>query len=224
MPQHNSTHRAPALLPVPVAVLLPTVHPDHRLVRPHAQRPDPDGLTVETACRLIATYTHPGDRITNLHPGPAVNRAAAWLDRHTTNALTERHPAGVPRNAARRPRLVLARLPHHDHVADLPSFVEWMSRIRASLHPGGFLVVTVCADRSDGSYVDNATTAITAARAAGLIYHQHLITVHTPLPEHEPTAADNGPQPAAPRLPRGRHRRVHSDLYVFATSPGDIDA
>jgi hypothetical protein len=95
-----------------------------------------------------------------------------------------------------------------------------MREQRLALAAGGFLVTAVAADGPDGTYTDRATTVITAARSAGLIYHQHLIAVHEPVPEGEPpddaeTAVTCGPGPVG-RL----YTRSHGDLFVFASIAG----
>jgi hypothetical protein len=213
MPQHHPNHPDPGLTPVPVALLLPPTRTPQRALT----QPDSSDLTARTAGLLVATYTHAGDRIVDLDASPVLAQAAATLDRHIVTG-NGHGPATA--------RLICARLPRPErHDLSLPDLVEWMRDQRNALQRRGFLLTAVSADRRDGGYFDRATTVITAARTAGLIYHQHLIAVHTPLPEDEPLG-DGGSAAAclAPHLPGGRYARVHSDFFVFTTAAGGHDA
>lgn len=206
-----------ALPPVPLAVLLP---PANRRLPAGDAPAEPRRLSVETASRLIAVYTRSGDHIIDADASPAVTSAAAWLDRHTT-ALTdsdgtpETGPDAVRSRAAAPAALVIVTLPRPE-ASDLAGLTEWMRRCRSRMRPGGFLVTILHATGHGGEFVDDSSTVITAARGAGLIYHQHLVDVLVPLPEFEPRAAADTAATTPPRLVRGRHARVHRDLHVFA--------
>jgi hypothetical protein len=82
------------------------------------------------------------------------------------------------------------------------------------LRPGGVLAVLTASPATAGRLHDLPGQVVTQARAAGLVYAQHIVLVH---------AAIRGgqliPDPATGMagLPAARH--IHSDLLVF-TRPG----
>jgi hypothetical protein len=84
------------------------------------------------------------------------------------------------------------------------------------LAPGGILAV-VTSPATSGKLTDLAGYAVATARAAGLIYAQHIVLVHAAIDGDQlapgPRAAGAAAQPGG--------RRVHSDLLVF-TKPGGI--
>ncbi|HEY7146971.1 MAG TPA: hypothetical protein VH637_22220 [Streptosporangiaceae bacterium] len=86
-----------------------------------------------------------------------------------------------------------------------------------ALRPGGLLAVITAAARQPGW----PGQVIAHARAAGLIYAQHIIALHAPIRG----SRLHPPDPGAPALPQlaaamaGRHLPAHSDLLVFA-APG----
>jgi hypothetical protein len=85
------------------------------------------------------------------------------------------------------------------------------------LRPGGLLAVITAAAREPGWPGE----VIAHARAAGLIYTQHIIALHAPIRGsrlHAPAAAPAlSPHPGAAA---GLHLPAHSDLLVFATPGG----
>ena len=94
--------------------------------------------------------------------------------------------------------------------------LPWAACQRA-LRPGGLLAVITAAVRHPGW----AGQLVAHARAAGLVYAQHVIAVHAPLhddrllslPPPQPCASAAGPAET-------RHLPVHTDLLLFA-QPGD---
>jgi len=85
------------------------------------------------------------------------------------------------------------------------------------LRPGGVLAVITAsgAVAPDGQLADLPGQAVASARAAGLVYAQHIVLVHAVIRESQ-----LAPDPAAGTasgLPGGR--RIHSDLLIF-TQPG----
>ena len=85
------------------------------------------------------------------------------------------------------------------------------------LQPGGVLAVITAsgAVAPDGQLADLTGQAVASARAAGLVYAQHIVLVHAVIRESQ-----LAPDPAAGTasgLPGGR--RIHSDLLIF-TQPG----
>jgi hypothetical protein len=207
------------LAPVPVAILLPAAGSR----RGGARRPG--RISAHTACRLVARYTHHGELVIDLDANPAISAAAGWLERRSLT-VTDHHRADRHhrREFTPRPgdpaRLVIATLPRPG-AASLAGLTEWMRQARDQLlAPGGFLLAVVTG-MGAGRRADPATTIITAATAAGLSWHQHIIDVHTPLAEHEPRAEPDTAAATTPRLVRGRHRRVHNDLLAFTTLGGE---
>lgn len=200
----HATMPHPAHEPVPVALLLPA--PPHH--RGPIGRVDCYGLTDYSAPQLVARYTRRRDHILDLGRSRTVASAAGWLGCRTRHDLTD--------SDCRSLRLILARQPYAALADGRTSpLVDWMAACHSRLQPGGFLICAVASQTAGGRYVEHATSVIAAARAAGMIYHQHLITVHRPLPEHEPRADQSTGGEPPPELPAGRHPRLHTDLYAF---------
>lgn len=220
MPQTHPTTPAPGLVPAPVAVLLPI--PDRPDGTPTPVRDTGRwcGLDARTTARLIAVYTRAGDTVVDLDASPLITQAARWLDRNPTPVLThskrQRMVSRPDRHRLRRPGragLVTVSLPRDGlDTTNLPALTAAMSTWRALLRPGGYLLAAL-ADIHHG-------TLITAAHSVGLTYHQHLIGVHTRLPEHEPRAVPDTAGAIATALIHGRHRRAHVDLLAFSNPTG----
>ncbi len=100
----------------------------------------------------------------------------------------------------------------------LAAVTQTLSRWRRALRPGGHLVLALA-----GPPITEAgslrTTVITAARTAGLVYHQHIPVVLVSLSERDGSHADVDRHEADERvLPGGQHTRTHRDLLIFATT------
>jgi hypothetical protein len=80
------------------------------------------------------------------------------------------------------------------------------------LRPGGVLAVITASPAPDGQLTDLAGHAVATARAAGLVYAQHIVLMHAAIRDGQ-----LAPDPASAGLPGGS--RIHSDLLVF-TKPG----
>jgi hypothetical protein len=221
MPHTPRRSTSPAgLAPVPVALLLPPPANQARLHDPGAL----GRISAHTACQLIAHYTEGGDLVIDMDANPAVTTAAAWLERRS-RVVTDRQLAVLDNGqAARAPVsgavvLGFATLPRPG-ATGLAAITDWMRRVRVGLlAPVGFLLVVVSAGRT-GRPVEDVTTVIAAARAARLSWHQHILDVHTRLPEHEPRAEPDSAALITPRLVSGRHLPVHNDLYAFTPTGG----
>jgi hypothetical protein len=115
--------------------------------------------------------------------------------------------------------MIVARLPRPGaYTLDLHGLTASMRIWRAALRPGGYLLAALTVADWGGNH---ASTVITAARAAGLLYHQHLLAVREPLPEHEPRAEPDTAATTPPRLVDGRHLPTHTNLLVFAAPGGE---
>ena len=82
------------------------------------------------------------------------------------------------------------------------------------LRPGGVLAVITGPAAPGGTLTDTAGSAVAAARAAGLVYAQHIVLVRAAIDGDRLAPAAPGPGPAAPG-----GSPVHDDLLVF-TKPG----
>src|SRR6266508_3045149 len=190
MPHTAPTPPGAPLTPVPVAVLLPPPDPARRATPRRGQPPDWCGLTPRTACQMIATYTRARDVVIDLDRNATVNDAARRLERRPANLLTDRYGTSGRRPGPRLP------LPGA-YTLDLHGLTASMRILRAALRPGGYLLAALTVSDWGGNH---ASTVITAARAAGLLYHQHLIALRVPLPEHEPRAEHDTAATATPPL------------------------
>lgn len=222
MPQTHTTDTRPTR--APVGLLLHPTHA-HRPADPSGRAlPDWYGIHPDHVAHLIARYTRDGDTILDTDAHPTIAAAAEHLHRHPGLVVTERDSSrGWTEPLDRRSAataghgagLVLATLPRLNVDSRDPHAVSHaLGAWRELLRPGGFLVVLLTAGPGTGA-LGHRSTVIAAARATGLLYHQHIPALLVPLPETEPRT---GTRPAArPPLVAGRHVRAHRDLLVFAT-------
>lgn len=222
MPQTHTSHTRPDR--APVALFL---HPAHTH-RPTdaAGRPLPDwyGVHPDHVAHLIARYTRDGDTVLDTDAHPSVAAAAEYLHRRPGVAVTDgEHPQrstqpldGDSAVAARRSAgLVLATLPRLDiDTRDVHALSRALGGWRKLLRPGGFLIVLHAAGPGSAA-LGHRSTVIAAARAAGLLYHQHIPALLVPLAETEPRTESG--TAAYPPLCGGRHVRAHRDLLAFAS-------
>jgi hypothetical protein len=202
-------------------------------------------IPLALARQITAAYSQPGDLVyvpdagnANLLIAPAAagRRVLGYAHtpdhaRTTQNLLAEqgteiasltvlRHAPlstlpGKSERTARRARLALLA-PHHPHAA--PAMAALLDATVRTLQPGG--VAVIATRQTPGTDRPGQLTAY--ARAAGLVYLQHIAAV-------EATAADGRLQPAAPpaghgpdctcpsagALGAGPHRITHLDLLVL---------
>jgi hypothetical protein len=89
------------------------------------------------------------------------------------------------------------------------------------LRPGGVLAVITASTPRPGGLRDDPGEVIAAARAAGLIYAQHIVALHAAITGGQLTP---GPRAAArpdeTAGPPAVHARIHSDLLVFTKPRG----
>lgn len=111
-----------------------------------------------------------------------------------------------------------------DHIGDLVALVA--ARL---LRVGGILAVITHSDWSQGELIDPTGGVIASAQNADLLYLQHVVSLHAPvrsgriatelIPDSDGSAAEQQACTAHRAAVRGMpapHRRVHSDVLVFA--------
>lgn len=227
MPQTHPTGNRPPR--APIGLLLVPTH-NHR-PRQHSGMPLPDwyGIHPEHVAHLIARYTRDGDTVLDLDAHPTITAAAHHLHRHAAGPLTQRETSPAELDGPRHSSdavlagLVVATLPRLDvDSRDTPTLSSAIEAWRAQLRPGGFLLTLLTAGPGTGT-IGHRSSVIAAARAAGLIYHQHIPALLAPLPLTEPRTGLDAP--SRPPLLDGRHIRAHRDLLAFAsTTPEATDA
>jgi hypothetical protein len=88
------------------------------------------------------------------------------------------------------------------------------------LRPGGVLAVITASTLGPGGLRDDPGEAITRARAAGLVYAQHIVALHAAITGGQLTPGPpDAARPDEATGPPAVHARIHSDLLVF-TKPG----
>jgi hypothetical protein len=241
MPNNPSTDRAARPQPVPVGLFLAST-PSPRLAalaRPGV--PDWHGLSPSKLAYLIRRYTRFGDVVIDLDEHPTVAAAARYLRRAPAKLVTDQGAARIrllpPPKDADRPRRVVCRpgpganlivvsLPRAGRYSlDLHGMTRAMNTWRRLLRPGGHLIAALTARGPEPGAVSHRSTVIAAARAAGLLYHQHIPVLLVPLPEHDPRS-DPGQagEPDGRRLRDGRHLPAFRDLVAFAGTTTDEEA
>jgi hypothetical protein len=116
-----------------------------------------------------------------------------------------------------------------DHSGDLVALVA--ARL---LRAGGIFAVITHSDWSAGELVDPTGAVVTAAQNADLLYLQHIVALHVPvrggrlaaelIPDTDGSAAQQQARTAHRAKARGLptpHRRIHSDVLVFAQPHGN---
>jgi hypothetical protein len=93
--------------------------------------------------------------------------------------------------------------------ADGPALVY--AACQRVLAPGGILAVITASRADDGQLTDLAGHAVAAARAAGLVYAQHIVLVHAAIDGDHLTPDPTATAPAS----HAGGTQIHSDLLVF---------
>lgn len=79
------------------------------------------------------------------------------------------------------------------------------------LRDGGTLAVITHCDCQRGQLIDPSGSIVASAQNADLIYLQHIVALHHPIASGHLTRSHRGAAGTSKR-----HRRVHSDVYLFA--------
>jgi hypothetical protein len=172
---------------------------------------------------LLSAAAAAGRRVLGLFPGPAACHAAGLrLDRDLS-------PAARPLARARAggPDLLLdAGCPEAGQAAlaitgpGAPGAGVLYAACERVLRPGGVLAVITASTPRRAGLRDDPGEVIAAARAAGLIYAQHIVALHAAITGGQLTPGlPDAARPDQAAGPPAVHASVHSDLLVF-TKPG----
>jgi hypothetical protein len=201
----------------------------------HSPAACPGPVTAAAAAKVIAAFSRPGNLVATPDGSPAVIEAAAAAGRHALSLITSggRGPAGLApaarpltRLRAGSPELLLAPGDPDAGRATL-AITGWhgpgccsaaqsgggtgllYATCQRVLTPGGVLAVITASQAPDVQLAGLAGHTVAAARAAGLIYAQHIVLVHA--------AIDGDHLAPSPATPAGRAggTQIHSDLLVF---------
>ncbi|GAA0491000.1 hypothetical protein Ade02nite_23200 [Paractinoplanes deccanensis] len=205
----------------PIALLLFRPHGQGPRQHSGATLPDWYGIHPEHVAHLIAHYTRDGDTVLDLDAHPTVAAAAHYLHRRAAGSLTQGDASlgehyGLTAQPEPKVGLVIATLPRLDvDSRDTPSLSRAIDAWRAYLRPGGFLLTLLIGGPGTDA-MGHRSNVIAAARAAGLLYHQHIPVLLAPLPPTEPRTELGAV--GRPPLLDGRHVRAHRDLLAFASA------
>ena len=196
------------------------------------------------AAHVITAFSRPGELVVIPAAGTgALLSAAAAAGRrvlglfsslaacHAASARLDRDlgPAARPLAQARAggPALLLeAGWPEAGRAAlaitgrDGPGTSVLYAACERVLRPGGVLAVITASTPHPGGLRDDPAEVIAAARAAGLVYAQHIVALHATITGgHLTTGPPEAARPDEAAGPPAVHARIHSDLHVF-TKPG----
>jgi hypothetical protein len=167
---------------------------------------------------LVSAAAAAGRRVLGLFPGPAACRAASSrLDQDldpSARPLAQVRAGGpdvlLEAGCPEAGQAALAITGRGDAGGVLYAACERV------LRPGGVLAVITASTRRPGGLRDDPGGAIAAARAAGLIYAQHIIALHAAITGGQLTPGPpDAARPDEADGPPAVHARVHSDLLVF---------
>jgi hypothetical protein len=240
MPNNPSTNRptdgtvrpGTRLEPVPVGLFLAARSRPPRTGFTRPGMPDWHGLSPADLAYLIRRYTRVGSVVLDLDGHPTVTAAARYLRRApakllTRSGVTRLQVVPPPARTDRPRRVVSGSGPGADLIVltlpragadslDLHGLTRAMTGWRRLLRPGGHLLAALTARSPEPGTVGHRSTVIAAARAAGLVYHQHIPILLVPLPEHDPRTDPNPADEPDRRLRKVRHRPAFRDLLAFA--------
>jgi hypothetical protein len=189
-------------------------------------------VTVASARRVIDAFSHPGDLVAAVGGSPAVTEAAAGAGCPVLALIPglapPRQPGGVPaalpppgHPGAGTAGLAIAGCHGPGCCAAQPGSAQGQqdpgavfAACERVLRPGGILAVITGPAAPGGTLTNTAGSAVAAARAAGLVYAQHIVLVRAGIDGDHLAPAAPSPGPAGPG-----GSPVHDDLLVF-TKPG----
>jgi hypothetical protein len=168
----------------------------------------------QAATQIITTFSRPADLVAVPDGQDTVIAAAAAAGRRVLD-LPPAALLAAGKASAGRAALAVTRSGCGDPgCCGGPGPQVLYAACQRVLRPGGVLAVLTTSPATAGRLHDLPGQAVTQARAAGLVYAQHIILVH---------AAIRGgqliPDPATGVAGLPAARQVHSDLLVF-TKPG----
>ncbi|WP_018637371.1 hypothetical protein [Parafrankia elaeagni] len=170
----------------------------------------PGALPADAAARAIATFSHTSDLVIGIDDSGILIGAADYLQRRY-HALhrTQRSAATpiLPHCRERNAGLII----DHPPVTTPDTLLSDLSGLVGILRPGGYLLTV---HTPIGGEHDPLADTITAARAAGLRYLQHIIILTSPI------QGDEIHPPAENPIRIGLVEPVHTDLAVFARPGG----
>jgi hypothetical protein len=154
------------------------------------------------------------------------DRAPAALSAPTPTDRDGRVLDGAPTGTADTDLIITSLRPEHsgDHASDLVALLA--ARL---LRVGGILVVLTHCDWTRGELVDPSGPVVASAQNADLLYLQHVVALHAPVRDGAFATDLDGPATDEDARARHRaqvrglpapHRRIHSDVLVFA-QPAD---
>ncbi|TCJ34510.1 hypothetical protein [Parafrankia sp. BMG5.11] len=169
----------------------------------------PGSLPADAAARAIATFSNTGDLVIGIDDAGILIGAADYLQRRYLALHRTPRPAATPNLTHCRERdagLII----DHPPMAGPESLLSDLSMLAGILRPGGYLLTV---HTPTGGENDPLADTITAARATGLRYLQHIIILTSPI------HGDELHPPAEISSDHGMLEPVHTDLAVF-TRPG----
>jgi hypothetical protein len=200
---------------VPVTVW-PAIPAPARCPASPGRLPCPRRYTDAAALAVISALSHPGDLVAV--PGPeddvflaAAASAGRRAARSGAGAAALAVVTACPVPGCRPPGPAAG-----DTGPDRDPGLPWAACQRA-LRPGGLIAVITAAVRNPGW----AGQLIAHARAAGLVYAQHVIALHAPIHDDR-LLSPPPPQPCASAVGPAEtlHLAVHTDLLLFARPGG----
>jgi hypothetical protein len=215
-----------------------SIWPDLPAPRSGPHGPCAGPVTARAAGKVIAAFTRPGDLVAAPDGCTAVTEAAAAAGRPVLALIPAPGRDGrvIARLLPGGPGLLLPGDPGAGQAAlaitgwhaagccagsgpepgeDGPEPGLVHAACQRALRPGGVLAVITAGPANGGQLADLTGHAVATARAAGLVYAQHIVLVHAAI-----RGSQLAPDPAAgdgAGLPGGS--RIHSDLLIF-TKPG----
>ncbi len=178
-------------------------------------------VTAAAARRVIEAFSAPGDLVVAAACSTAVTEAAAAAGRRVLALASAAAPDG------QRPAGPAALPPPGDPAAGTaglamagPDAGLLYAACERLLRPGGVLAVITGPATPGGPAAGTAGSAVAAARAAGLVYAQHIVLVRAAV-DGDRLVPAAGPEPGPGTEPPGG-TPVHDDLLIL-TKPGGGD-